>query len=117
LGFGAGAHSFAGETRSWNISNVDKYIQALQKNEPCFEVEYLTPVEQYNELVLLSLRTKNGIDLQYLADRFGAEKRNYFLEALQKIDSRFYEKKSDGRICITKAGLPLLDNITTDLMF
>jgi oxygen-independent coproporphyrinogen-3 oxidase len=57
LGFGAGAHSFSGATRSWNIANVDKYIQAIQENTLYFEEEYLTPVEQYNEYVLLRLRT------------------------------------------------------------
>jgi oxygen-independent coproporphyrinogen-3 oxidase len=115
LGFGAGAHSFTGIERSWNISNVEKYIKAIEHNEPFFETEYLTLVEQYNEFVLLGLRTKNGVDLKHLEACFGIEKRDYFLNALKKIDARFYEKKSD-RICITKAGLPLLDYVTARLM-
>jgi len=114
LGLGAGAHSYSGNCRCWNVSNVEKYIQAVQKNEPCFETEYLTPANQYNEYVLLRLRTSDGIDLKHLEDIFGTEKRNYFLKALQKIDSQLYKNESD-RIIITKKGVPLLDYITAKL--
>jgi oxygen-independent coproporphyrinogen-3 oxidase len=116
LGFGAGAHSFSGTERSWNISNVEKYIKAIEAHEPFFETEYLTLEEQYNESVLLGLRTKNGVDLKHLEKCFGIEKRDYFLKALQTVDACYYEKQSD-RICITQAGLPLLDHITARLMF
>ena len=115
LGFGAGAHSFSGDTRSWNIANVEKYIHAIQNNENCFETEYLTPENQYNEYILLRLRTKNGIDLKHLEENFGTEKRNCFLQALQKMDSKFYNNSS-GNISITKEGLPLLDFITEKLL-
>jgi len=116
LGFGASAHSYSGITRSWNISNVEKYIQALQDDKPFFEEEYLTPDNQYNEYVLLRLRTKEGIDLKLLEERFGTEKLNFFLKSLQQINSRYYEHQSH-HISITKEGLPLLDFITTNLLF
>ena len=114
FGFGASAHSFTGATRSWNISNVEKYMQAIEEHAPFFETEYLTPADQYNEFVLLGLRTKNGIDLEHLEARFGIEKREHLFKALQKIDSRFY-KCRDHRIFITKEGLPLLDFISATL--
>jgi len=114
-GFGAGAHSFYEHSRSWNISNVDKYIQAIQENEPFFEKEYLSQTEQYNEYVLLRLRTKNGIDLQQLENCFGFEKKDYFLQALKKINPQYYTQQSHI-VSITKAGLPLLDFITETLI-
>ena len=116
LGFGASAHSFTGRTRSWNISNVEKYMKAVEENEPFFETEYLTPTEQYNEAVLLGLRTKSGIDLKHLETRFGIAKRNYLLQALQKIDPQFYRKQSH-HVSITQEGLSLLDFITASLLF
>ena len=115
-GFGASAHSFNGNTRSWNIANVEQYINAIQKNEPCFEVEHLTPINQYNEYVLLRLRTKTGINLKHLEDCFGKEKRDYFLQSLLKINPQYYKYQSKN-IFITKAGLPWLDSITTALLF
>jgi len=116
LGFGASAHSFTGNSRCWNIANVEKYIKAIEDNKCCFEEEHLTPVEQFNEYVLLRLRTKTGINLQHLEDCFGSEKQKYFLESLQKINPQYYKKQSQ-QITITKEGLPLLDFITEVLMF
>jgi oxygen-independent coproporphyrinogen-3 oxidase len=115
LGFGAGAHSYSGNSRSWNVSNVAQYIHAIQNNEPCFETEVLTPENQYNEYVLLRLRTKAGINLQYLEEHFGTDKREYFHLQMQKISSQYYIIESD-KISITKEGLPLLDYITEDLV-
>jgi oxygen-independent coproporphyrinogen-3 oxidase len=115
FGFGASAHSFAGNTRSWNIANVEKYIQAIENDEPCFEVEHLTQNEQYNEYVLLRLRTKNGINLQELEDCFGKEKSVFFLKSLQKIDPQYYHRNVH-QIAITKAGVPLLDWVTAYLL-
>jgi len=115
LGFGVSAHSYSGNTRSWNISNVDKYIQAIKKNEPYFEIEYLTPVQQFNEYVLLRLRTKTGIDLKFLEACFGVEKRDYLLNSLRKINPQYYKIK-DQQISVTKEGLPLLDFITERLL-
>ena len=114
-GFGASAHSFTGTLRSWNIANVEKYIQAIEANGLFFETEILTPNNQYNEAVLLGLRTKTGIDLKHFEVRFGTEKLNYLLKSLQKIDSRFYEIQSNS-LSVTKEGLPLLDFITGNLI-
>jgi len=115
FGFGASAHSFFRNTRRWNVSNIDIYIQAIQENKPCFEEEYLSINEQYNEYVLLRLRTKTGIDLFHLEDYFGREKQEYFLNSLQKIKHQYYKIK-DQQISVTKEGLPLLDIITEKLM-
>jgi len=116
VGFGASAHSFTGEFRYWNISNVEQYINAIQNNKPCFEMEQLTPENQYNEYVMLRLRTKEGVDLKHLEKNFGIEKRAYFLQALQTIAPTFYRNHSH-QISITKEGLPLLDFITEKLLF
>jgi len=115
LGFGAGAHSYYGDCRCWNVSNVEKYILDIKNNEPFCETEYLTPENQYNEYILLKLRTKNGIDLKHLEEKFGTEKRNCFYKALQNIDTHFYTNSS-GNISITKEGLPLLDFIIEKLI-
>ena len=115
LGFGAGAHSFSETTRSWNIANVEKYIKAIENNEPFFEIEHLTPTNQYNEYVLLRLRTKTGINLKHLEKCFGIERQEYVLSSLQKINPQYYTCQSH-QISITKEGLPLLDFITQQLI-
>lgn len=64
LGVGPSAHSFDGKSRYWNKPNNTHYITSLKKGEIPFEQEVLTLNDQYNERVMIGLRTKWGIDLK-----------------------------------------------------
>ncbi len=71
LGIGASAHSYNQTTRHWNIANLKKYIESLQNNQlPC-EVEKLSEKEMFNDYIMVRLRTKWGIDLDYIQENFG----------------------------------------------
>ncbi len=71
-GFGPAAHSFDGEKkRKWNISNNGLYIQSLGKNIiPC-EEEVLTDIQRLNECIMTSLRTAEGLNLEFVKKNFG----------------------------------------------
>lgn len=69
LGIGAAAHSFDGQHRNWNVSSVNGYIDGQQP-----EGETLSERDRYNEYVMTSLRTAEGIDLQAVGERFGAQR-------------------------------------------
>lgn len=62
-GLGPAACSFDGEYRFANTENVANYINALQNDEPHFTTEKLSTDDIYNEIVMLGLRTKQGISL------------------------------------------------------
>ena len=57
MGVGAAAHSFDGEYRRWNVADVERYC-ALHS----FEEEILDEKDAYNELLMLRLRTVEGIN-------------------------------------------------------
>ncbi|MFT6811080.1 MAG: oxygen-independent coproporphyrinogen-3 oxidase [Saprospiraceae bacterium] len=61
IGYGPGAHSYSNGARSWNVANNSKYIRAIDKNISCQESEELSQADQFNELIMLGLRTKKGI--------------------------------------------------------
>jgi len=61
IGYGPGAHSYSNGRRSWNIANNAKYIKSVVNNEDCRDSEKLSYADQYNELIMLGLRTKKGI--------------------------------------------------------
>ncbi len=62
LGFGPSAHSFDGRTRWWNVRDLKTYEARCSKGEaPSAEEEVLTPRETCEEIVLLSLRTREGL--------------------------------------------------------
>ena len=67
LGVGAGAHSYNGTSRQWNPNNLDAYMTAIEQNTPSFELEHLTPKDLYNEKLMLSLRTSQGLNLSTLS--------------------------------------------------
>ncbi len=73
LGVGPSAHSYDGNTRSWNIRNNENYIKQLIKDEWPGEVEILTPGNRYNEYLLTGLRTQWGIQLTILESEFSNE--------------------------------------------
>lgn len=76
LGLGPAAHSYNGTSRQWNIANNIKYIDTLQKNIVPFEIERLTPEQQFNELVMTGLRTSLGIDIKRV-EKLGSQFSHY----------------------------------------
>jgi len=80
LGIGPSAHSFDGTSRQWNIANNAKYIKAIMENEVPMEIETLTEADKFNEYIMTSLRTKWGVDSDYLNRNFPSE----FMQAMEK---------------------------------
>lgn len=69
IGLGAAAHSFNINTRSWNPENIEEYIFNIENNLSPF-TETLSEKDKYNEYIMLSLRTKEGIDTKYIEEHF-----------------------------------------------
>lgn len=79
LGVGPSAHSYDGHTRSWNVANNKKYIDALLCDNLSLETEFLTPAMRYNEYVMTGLRTIWGVNINHI-EAIGKEFYNYFLD-------------------------------------
>ena len=69
LGIGPGAHSFSRDNRTWCISTAKEYAEGCME----YESETLAPIDHLNEYVMTSLRRVEGIDLSFIAERYGAE--------------------------------------------
>lgn len=69
LGFGASAHSFDGQVRKWNPESIEAYIGMIKGNTYP-EKETLSLKDRYNEYIMLSLRCKEGISREYIAEHF-----------------------------------------------
>ena len=68
IGLGPSAHSFDGSSRQWNVSSVEKYLDARLRDAGR---ETLSPKQRYDEYVMLRLRTHWGIDLKWLKREIG----------------------------------------------
>ena len=61
IGLGAGAHSYDGQQRQWNISDLDTYIERAMARNLQPEIETLTPEQKHTERIMLGLRTCQGV--------------------------------------------------------
>ena len=105
IGLGAGAHSYDGKARRWNVNNLDLYIeQALAHNlQP--EQEILSPENLHTERIMLGLRTNQGVTIEEI---------NYN-KAIPYIQQGLLVKK-DNHIAATTKGFHILNRIIEDLI-
>ena len=114
LGLGASAHSYCGNTRRWNVANLRQYIDGMLRGEPVRESEILTPDDQYNEYVLLRLRTNAGLNLDELSTLFGEEYKKRFLKQLETVNRDYFILK-EYQICLTRTGRLFADAVAMEL--
>ncbi len=116
LGIGPSAHSYNGNNkRSWNVANNQKYIQEISQNKLALETEILSEKEQFNEMLMIGLRTSLGVDFLKLKEKFTEE----FLE---KSQTTIQQKLNDGFLILDNNYLKipekhwfLADGIASDL--
>ena len=115
LGIGPSAHSFNTISRSWNVANNQKYLNALAKNELEITDEILTVNNQINEYIMTGLRTIWGCDLNFIASQFGdTEKQRLIKEAAKFIDQDLLVINNNV-LLTTPKGKFLADGIAADL--
>jgi oxygen-independent coproporphyrinogen-3 oxidase len=117
LGLGPSAHSFNGFSRRWNVSHTEKYIHSLQQNQSCFEEEVLSEENRFNEYILTGIRTKRGVSVAEIQNRFGPEKAAYFQRNIEKYLHQKLAIKTGDIYTLTQQGWFVSDEITTNLMF
>lgn len=71
IGLGVAAHSYFGGDRFANTTGLDDYINKVDaKKSPIIDRETLTPQEQKEETIMLSLRTSKGINIESFNYKF-----------------------------------------------
>ena len=112
LGLGAGAHSYDGATRSWNVCDVEKYISG-QEPKGC---EVLDDDMRYNDLITTALRTREGIDLDVVRDWLGEDYRTYLLSSSRKEIENGRLAIEGSRIFFTRKGLYVSNDVMSELI-
>ena len=117
LGLGASAHSFDGSIRRYNPSSIQKYTSNISESGIAYEEEQETLYEQFNEYIMINLRTMWGVNTQKVKTIFGEELRNHLI----KYSRRFIEsgdlKEKENTIVLSENGIMLSDYIIRTLMF
>ncbi len=117
LGIGPSAHSFDGKTRSWNVANNNIYIKKIKEGLLPQETEILTKQDLFNETIMISLRTINGIDLNKIETNFGEKQVQFLVSQAKKhlINQTLILEKNTLKS--TKKGVFLIDGIASDLFW
>lgn len=115
MGLGASAHSFDGRQRSWNVADIETYIAAIGRGERPCTVEALDPDTHYEDVVLTSLRTAEGIDLGKIRRDFGSQRLDFLLAAADQDLRQGYLVLDDDHLRLTRRGIYLSDGITARL--
>lgn len=121
IGLGAAAHSYtvpegsSSETiafRSWNIADINQYIEAIEQGKLPSEQEEIDEDTHYNDRITVALRTSDGLDLRTLTERH----RRYCLKEAQRFLEDGLLKLSDNRLSLTRKGLFVSDYIMSSLV-
>ncbi len=106
LGFGAGAHSFDGKRRWWNVSPVAGYIDRLSRGE--------TPVESWEdlderlamgEMMMVGLRLlEEGVPDARFRARFGISLQDAFSEEIGEMTQMGLVEWHDAGLRLTRRG-------------
>ena len=118
IGIGAAAHSYDGATRSWNVSNLQQYVSAIESGQRPYESETIDDDTRYNDIVTTALRTREGINLSALSARH----REYLLQqARRSLDAGLLAitdtPAGESFIHLTRQGLFVSDDVMSDLIW
>jgi oxygen-independent coproporphyrinogen-3 oxidase len=105
LGLGASAHSYDGKKRWWNVANIDQYITLARSHSLTPEQEIIGKEERHMELVMLGLRTSEGVKCSTVNMN---KAQTYISQGLLQI-------KGENLVATTK-GYHILNRIIEDLV-
>lgn len=115
LGIGPSAHSYDGKSRSWNVSSNAIYTKGLEEGRREAETETLDVKERFHELVLTSLRVRNGLSTEDVREEFGDAVLGNLLETAGKYIECEWLIHRDRHLKLSRQGLLFADKITSDL--
>lgn len=116
LGLGPSAHSYDQNSRRWNVSHVESYINGIESGSEYYEEEKLSTKEHFNEYILTRIRTKWGVSLSFVNQRFGENYQQYLQQQIAKHQQSGLALVSDDTITLSREGLFVSDEIMSDLM-
>lgn len=119
LGVGASAHSFNGNERRWNISSIDNYSLIINSNskEDYFEKEILSEKDLYNEYIMVGIRTKEGLDKNFVERNFSENYLKEFNKTIQSLkDRNLVEENSQNIFTLTRKAIEISNQIALELI-
>ncbi|MGK6343543.1 radical SAM family heme chaperone HemW [Chryseobacterium sp. DT-3] len=116
LGIGPSAHSYNGfDVRSWNVANNQQYIKKLHAGILAKEEELLSQHDQFNEMIMIGLRTIWGVDLESLRNKFNDKILEHFQNEIKSKMEEGILITENNHLKIPEKHWFMADGIASDL--
>lgn len=117
IGLGPSAHSFIGEQRYFNASNLDEYIDTIKDGKLPRQRDISTTSDRIIECIMLGLRTSQGVSRTLFEQRFDSPLEDHLdMAVLAHLVDSGYVRLDDDAIRLTTVGLSMIDDVTRRLI-
>lgn len=111
IGLGAAAHSFDGERRFYNTSDLHEYIRGSEK-----EVISLTRGDKMSEFMITGLRMNAGVSAEAFAGLFGVPLDTVYGREIEKFISLGLMRREGGRYALTRRGVDISNSVLCEFV-
>lgn len=115
LGIGPGAHSYNGNKRRWNVAHNKQYAQGVLSKQPIFEEEVLSQTDHFNEYVMISLRTMEGLNLKQLNSYQVRYDHQKWMNKIAHFIAMDWMIQNKDQLVLSNEGILLSDHIISEL--
>ena len=98
------------------MASIRQYCDKINSGIQWYETEILTEQDKYNDFIMVSLRTSEGIELKQVETIFGIENAEYCLISAKKYLNEKLLYQNNGFLRLTPDGILISDQIIADLM-
>jgi oxygen-independent coproporphyrinogen-3 oxidase len=111
-GFGLGSHSFDGESRYSNLSQIGDYFDAVEAGrDPVEWRETLSQSQSLAESLFLGLRLTQGVDWSRLQAVYGTESLAQYEPGLREFVQKGLVEWTDSMVRLTRSGMLLSNEV------
>ena len=111
-GFGPAAHSYDTKMRSWNHRSIETYTKDMDSGRlPVEDTEILTREQKMMEMIMLRLRTLEGLDVEKFQTLFHRSFQNEFRKTLDNILDQSLGHFKGHKFALTLRGKTHLNGI------
>ncbi len=118
IGIGPGAVASAGQTRFFNIKDMDEFSKAVEQGKTGWQPaqEHLSNEEKFRETMIMGLRMIRGVSLLELQNRFAIDPVAYYQPVLTSLEHLGLIKTHRNWLFLSDKGLLLANQVMAELV-
>ncbi len=117
VGFGVASHSKVGDCRFSRTTNLLEYIDKINHNQSTMiDCQMLSQSDQIEEMVMLGLRTNQGVDCDRLSNYFGYDIKSVKQKQIKKLISQGLLSMEGQYLKLTPNGYYLMNTVLVELL-